>query len=184
MMVRAVLLVALVWTGVARAAEFRVVDLPNGGGSAIQFGGVIQPGDQAIFHDMASKLGKAMVITTGPGGSVVPALAIGSEIRARGWSTLVPPGTNCASACSLIWLAGTTRLLGQNAQIGFHALALMANGQKVETHDGDYILRKWLNDLGYEEDATATIVNTHAASIRWYDGIELRANGIPNDPYP
>ena len=58
------------------------------------------------------------------------------------------------------------------------------DGQRAETHDLDVFLRTWLTDLGYPFDATATIVNTEAASVRWYDTTELRANGIPADPYP
>jgi hypothetical protein len=129
-------------------------------------------------------MSRAVVVTTGPGGSVGAALAIGSETRARGWSTLVPPGVNCASACSMIWLAGERRMLGAGAQIGFHAISMIAEGQRTETHDFDVYLRSWLNELGYAIDATATIVNTHSASIRWYDAVELRANGIPTENWP
>ena len=84
----------------------------------------------------------------------------------------------------MIWLAGQTRMLAFGAQIGFHAMAMLQHGQRTETHDMDAILRSWLTDLGYPIDAEATIVNTRATSIRWYDAIELRANGIPTDPYP
>jgi hypothetical protein len=168
----------------AGAAEFHAVALPNDGGPAILMTGVIAVGDEVRFHALAATLSQAIVITTGPGGSVYAALMIGSETRSRGWSTLVPHDAQCASACSLIWLAGTRRLLGTNAEIGFHAMSMLQNARRTETHDYDGELRSWLNGLGYALDATATIVNTHAASIRWYDGIELRANGIPNEPWP
>jgi hypothetical protein len=159
--------------------------MPNGSGPGILLSGEIAPGDEAAFHALAETLPKAVVLTTGPGGRVDPALKIGSEIRARGWSTLVPEGAKCASACSMIWLAGQTRMLGAGAQIGFHAMSMMtANGERTETHDFDVYFRKWLTDLGYLLDATATIVNTQAASVRWYNITELRANGISTDPYP
>ena len=168
-----------------QAAEFRAIDMPDGSGHGIVLSGVIAPGDESTFHKLAEAQDKAVVLTTGPGGIVKTAVTIGSEIRARGWATLVPPGAQCASACSLIWLAGQPRMLGSGAQIGFHAMSVMTrNGQRAETHDLDVFLRQWLTDLGYPFDATATIVNTEAASVRWFDTTELRANGIPTDPYP
>jgi hypothetical protein len=169
----------------ARAAEFGSMDMPDGGGHAIVLSGIIAPGDETAFHKLAETLDRTIVVTTGPGGVVGTAVSIGSEIRARGWSTLVPAGAQCASSCSLIWLAGQTRMLGTGAQIGFHAMSVMTrNGQRAETHDLDVYLRMWLTSLGYAFDATATIVNTGAAFVRWYDTTELRANGIPTDPYP
>jgi hypothetical protein len=170
--------------GFGRAAQFRSVEMPDGSGHGILLSGEIAPGDEAAFRALAETLPKAVVITTGPGGTVVTALKIGSEIRARGWSTLVSEGAKCASACSLIWLAGQTRMLGAGAQIGFHAISMIQNGQRTETHDWDDVLRTWLTGLGYALDATATIVNTQATSIRWYNTMELRANGILTDPYP
>jgi hypothetical protein len=170
---------------VGQAAEFHAQEMTDGSGPAILMSGEIASGDETAFHTLAETLGNAMVLTTGPGGRVDAALKIGSEIRARGWSTLVPPGVTCASACSFIWLAGQKRMLGAGAQIGFHAMAVpMPDGQRTETHVLDVYLRRWLTDLGYAFDATATIVNTEASSVRWYTIIELRANGIPTDSYP
>jgi len=167
--------------GAAQAAQFRSVDMP-GGGQGIVLSGLIEAGDAAAFHTLAETLPGAVVITTGPGGSIMPAMAIGSEIRARGWSTLVPAGSKCASACTWIWLAGSTRMLGADAQIGFHAISVFLRGP--ETHDYDVVLRRWLTGLGYTLDTTATMMNTPAASIRWFDIIELRANGIPTEFFP
>lgn len=84
----------------------------------------------------------------------------------------------------MIWLAGQTRMLGADAQIGFHAMSLLQGDRRVETHDADIVLRHWLTQLGYALDTTATIVSTEAASVRWFTMTELRANGIPTEPYP
>jgi hypothetical protein len=171
--------------GAGHAAQFSTVEIPDGGGPGILLSGEIALGDEAVFRALAEKLPKATVLTTGPGGRVYPALTIGNEIRARGWSTLVPAGASCASACSMIWLAGQTRMLGAGAQIGFHAISMMKrDGQRAETHELDVYFRTWLTSLGYAFDAMATIVNTQATSVRWYNITELRANGIPTDPYP
>jgi hypothetical protein len=168
----------------ADAAELQIEQMPSGGGPAIMLSGIIVAGDETKFHALAQAIGQATVITTGPGGSVIPALEIGTEIRTRGWSTLVPENARCASACSMIWLAGQTRRLAAGAQIGFHAMAQIQNGQHAENHELDFVLRRWLSDLGYAMDTTATIVNTPALSIHWYDAGELRANGIPTELYP
>lgn len=168
----------------AHAAKFDVIDLPNGSGKALLLSGVIGINDQAAFHAAAARMNGTVVVTTGPGGSVRAAVAIGNEIRERGWSTLVPPGTDCASACALIWLAGDRRLMADGARIGFHAMSVRKNGVYMETHDPDVDLHRWLTDLGYTEDTTATIVNTPAVLVRWLDPIELRANGIGVDLYP
>lgn len=173
----------------ADSADLRSQVMPDGR-PAIVLSGTIVPGDEAVFHTLAGTLagplggGQALVITTGPGGSVRPAIIIGSEIRARGWSTLVPDRERCASACSMIWLAGRTRMLGAEARIGFHAMSLIQDGRRVETHDVDMALRRWLTQLGYAQDTTATIVSTEATAVRWLDMAELRANGIATDPYP
>src|SRR5260370_35541891 len=54
------------------------------------------------------------------GGSLVTGLRIGEAIRRKGFSTIVPDGRHCASACALAWLGGIERFLGTDARSGFH----------------------------------------------------------------
>ena len=175
-------------TGCARAGQ---IGVHCAAACVISVGGRIEDGDDRTFHDLAAARNLtgaqpgALVALSGPGGKVAPALAIGREIRALGLRTLVPAGASCASACALIWLGGTQRSLGTDARIGFHALsAARAGAAPTETHEFDAGLVRYLTELGYAHDVTATIVNTPAILVHWRDAIELNANGIAtqNDP--
>jgi hypothetical protein len=151
----------------------------------VTIAGRIDRGDEVAFDHIVANVTNALVVLTGPGGNVAAALAIGQQVRARGWQTLVPAGSSCASACALIWLAGTQRMLGVNARIGFHAISVKNNeGSAVETHEIDPALVDYLMGLGYAFDVTATIVNTPSRMVRWRDGLELNANGIATESYP
>src|SRR5262245_16313159 len=89
-------------------------------GQAISIVGEIGPNDFEQFKLKASPLvGKRMVALNSPGGNVFAALQIGEFIRLRGWLTFV--FGECDSACALIWLAGTPRMMMSNAKVGFHA---------------------------------------------------------------
>ena len=166
-------------------AQAGPVEAQCGKPCTISIGGQIREADYPAFHDLAAAHPDALVVLTGPGGSVGPALAIGREIRARGMRTVVPAGATCASACSLIWLAGTQRLLGADARIGFHALSTQSRaGNRTETHAFDSELVRYLNHLDYAIDVTATIVNTPSALVHWRDTLELNANGISTTDYP
>lgn len=172
-------------TLVAVPAQAGQVTIQDGRICAISIAGRIEDGDDLLFSSLASAYPHALVVLSGPGGKVVPALAIGREIRARGLRTLVPAEAVCASACSLIWLAGTPRLLGTDARIGFHALSTPRLGASpIETHAFDPELVRYLTELGYALDVTATIVNTPSVLVHWRDAIELNANGIATQAYP
>jgi hypothetical protein len=172
----------LVVTMPALAGQIEIRDGPV---PMVSIGGRIDRGDEVVFDHIVAHVTNALVVLTGPGGDVASALAIGQQVRARGWQTLVPAGSFCASACALIWLAGTQRMLGVNARIGFHAISVRNNeGTAVETHEIDPALVNYLMRLGYAFDVTATIVNTPSRMVRWLDGLELNANGIATASYP
>lgn len=151
----------------------------------LRVGQSILPGDERLFLQRLAATPGATVVLSGPGGSVDAALAIGRLVRAQGLTTAVPAGADCASACALIWMAGQRRLLGRGARIGFHAISVMQrDGSQVQTHEFDHVLRRYLNELGFAADMTATMVNTRAAAVRWLDPIELRASGVPVEAPP
>jgi hypothetical protein len=175
-------LACLLAASAASAGQIAAVD---GKVPAISIGGRIEPGDEKTFHSLVGAAPNALIVLAGPGGNVGAALAIGYEIRARGLKTFVPARGFCASSCALIWLAGTTRLLGMDAHIGFHALSVPHGGRAyAETHEFDPVLMHYLLQLGYAGDATATIVNTPSLGLRWLDRIELNSNGFGAESYP
>ncbi len=178
----AILPAALLSAVCAKATQ---IGVQCGKGCAINISGHIEDGDDRAFHELAAAQPNALVVLSGPGGKVVPALAMGMEIRARGLRTLILPGASCASACSFIWLGGTVRLLGKDARVGFHAMsAAHPGGTPAETHAFDTALIQYLTTLGYAYDVTATIVNTPSVLVHWRDAIELNANGIATQNYP
>lgn len=151
----------------------------------LRVGQEILPGDERAFQQRLAALPGAVIVLSGPGGSVDAALAMGRLIRAQGLTTSVPAGAECASACALIWMAGQKRLLGRGARIGFHAIsATRPDGSRVQTHAYDHVLRRYLTELGFAADMTATMVNTRAAAMRWFDPVELRANGVSAEVAP
>ncbi|MDX8517195.1 hypothetical protein [Mesorhizobium dulcispinae] len=110
--------------------------------------GVIEPQDDLQFNQVAATTGQAIVVLNSEGGAVLPALEIGRSIRLRGFSTAVASDTLCASACALAWLAGTPRLAGQTANIGFHASYIVKDGTPSETGVGNALIGAYLNQLG------------------------------------
>ena len=72
-----------------------------------------------------------------PGGSLVPAIAIGKLVRQKGYATVVLDQSTCNSACALIWLAGTPRYLEGAGNLGFHASYTEQGGRLVETGVGN-----------------------------------------------
>lgn len=177
-------LAALLLATPSLAAQIDVLTLQNPPRRWLRISQAILPGDELTFRNLIASAPGATVILSGPGGSVAAALAIGREIQERRLPTLVMPDTSCASACSLIWLAGQRRQLGRGARIGFHALSVRSGGVRTQTHEFDPVLRRYLNELGLAADMTATIVNTSATGMRWMDSIELRANGVTTEAYP
>lgn len=74
------------------------------------------------------------IVLRGPGGNLDAAFEMADFILAHQISTAIPRNTDCASACSLIFLAGATRTMEEGARLGFH-LPFLSD----EASDDDYI---------------------------------------------
>ncbi|MFZ5736192.1 MAG: hypothetical protein ACOY6K_04840 [Pseudomonadota bacterium] len=72
--------------------------------------------DLESFADALSSL--KTVRLTSNGGRISEAARIAAQIRKRRLNTYVP--TYCASACTIAFLGGEQRLIGANANLGFH----------------------------------------------------------------
>jgi hypothetical protein len=112
----------------------------------------ISTGDALQFAKAASQGGKAFVLMNSRGGSLAEALAIGREIRARGFATSVAPGTICASACAFAWLAGEPRAVERSAAILFHHPWNEEDDHDLEAA-ASAILGAYLSELGMNDRA-------------------------------
>ena len=86
------------------------------------------------------------IILNGPGGSLEAGYAIAEIILEQGLTTIVPKNTDCASACSIIFSAGTERVMEGGSRLGFHLPFVRLN----DTNDVDKhcLVLKQRNGLG------------------------------------
>jgi hypothetical protein len=136
-------------------------------GDAIYVRGTIERDDHLRFADLASDDVKTIFLNSS-GGYVHAAIAIGTLIRQKHYTTMVAPGTRCDSACVLIWASGVPRQLGPGARLGVHCSRLEGSSECNET--GNDRMVQYLHDMGMP----AIVVQTQAAS-----GMIARA--IPSD---
>ncbi|BCG79901.1 COG3904 family protein [Mesorhizobium sp. 113-3-3] len=172
----ACLIGSMLFTVSAEAAVVEKVPQPGGLPDIITVTGVIGPNDDAQFNQIAATTGQAIVLLNSEGGSVLPALEIGRAIRHKGFATAVASDTLCASACALTWLAGTPRLAGQSASIGFHASYIVKNGTPSETGVGNALIGAYLNQLGLSQNAIVFVTSAPPEGMAWLSG--EKANGL------
>ena len=93
------------------AAEFSKAASGSGRPDTILVFGQLSLGDEKQFINTALNSENAIVIFESLGGNLLAGIEIGKAIRLKGFSTIVPDGVQCASACALAWLGGRTRFL-------------------------------------------------------------------------
>jgi hypothetical protein len=142
--------------------------------SSIRISGVIEPGTYRRFMDELRRKQPSMVIVDGPGGRVLEAMMIGTEIRRRGISTVLPGNRSCASACALIYLSGAKRYIGPRASIGVHSAA--NHGRDDES--GTTMMARYLSGIGVPSAIVKKMAATPSSGIRWLTAAEQRTLGL------
>lgn len=140
----------------------------------IHLRGKIEAGDAMHFQRLAIKTESATVVLESHGGALEPALKIGEIIRLKEFGTVVPDGVTCVSSCALIWVAGSSRSLGQNSRVGFHASYTLQDGRHQETGLGNALIGRYLTLLNMPQKAIVFATSASPSSFRWID---------PNDSY-
>src|SRR6476660_6481577 len=97
-------------------AEFSKSASRDGDPDVILVVGQLSFGDEKQFVNAALNSENAIVVFQSPGGNLFAGIEIGKAIHLKGFSTIVPDGVQCASACALAWLGGRTRFLSSTAR--------------------------------------------------------------------
>ena len=162
----------------AAAAEIRTVRAPSGD-ATLELSGIIEPGDDARIAAAASGRPRpAAVSLSSLGGNVQAALAIGALVRREGLRTVVPARAVCASACGLVWLAGTPRAMGEESHVGLHAAYLRRNGISVETGAANALIGAYLDRLGFDDRAIVYLTGAAPDEMTWILAADRQRYGI------
>src|SRR4029078_9145890 len=108
MNVRAVLRVVwlLALTSSGNAAEIVAAPLNSPDEALIAIDGEFLVSDVEKFRKVIAQHSKGVVLFHSNGGNAVAGIRIGELIRLKGYSTIVPEDTQCASACAMPVTAG------------------------------------------------------------------------------
>jgi hypothetical protein len=90
---------------------------------------------------------------------LVAGIEIGTRIRLRGYTTLVADHQECFSACAIAWLGGSSRLVGSQANIGFHAAYIEMGESRLETGVGNALVGAYASRLGLGDAAVIFITS-------------------------
>jgi hypothetical protein len=127
--------------------------------------------DEHQFVTKTASLPSAFVALSSDGGSLATGLGIAEAIRRKGFSTIVPDGRRCASACAVAWLGGIERFLGADARIGFHAACNAAS-------DGERGVIPYLTKIGLPNAAIIYITEAAPNEMTWLNMSEAAQRGI------
>ena len=132
--------------------------------------------DEDQFAAKTAPLSSAFVaFSSDGGGSLVAGLRIGEAIRRKRFSTIVPDGRRCASACALAWLGGVERFIGISGKISFHAAYDAASD---ESGVGTAMVDAYLSKIGLPYEAVIYITQTASNEMTWLNMSDAARRGI------
>jgi hypothetical protein len=161
----------------ADAANIEVKNL-DAGAALVVLEGDLELGDIESFRSKVGSLSKATVAFRSDGGSLLAGIRIGMLIRVKNFTTVVPDGAQCASACAVAWLGGARRFMGAGSKVGFHAAYVQRAGGTAESGPGNAVLGAYLDQIGLPEDAIVYITQAAPNSMKWLTMNEAAQHGI------
>ena len=187
-----VVMILMLLTGTARAAEIRQWLTPNGKDIQIRITGTIEFKDAELFEkqlNIAKLQGNQRVVVDlqSPGGNFMGGMLIAERIHDTNLTTWVREGKSCTSVCAIMWLAGFERFAKSTSLIGFHAAYDGTTGQ--ETGKGNAILGSLLTKWGYDLEAVAFVTTAGPNDVLFLSvesatkyGIKFRGE-LPTEEY-
>lgn len=170
---------ALGFTAAAIAADIEVTPPKKANDSAfIMIDGEIKSGDDEKFRKIAAEYADAIVLLNSEGGMIGPAMDIGRTIKLRGYGTAIYKTGSCASACALMWVAGSKRVVFEGGQVGFHASYLDTDGRKLATGVGNALVGHYLSQLGFGEKTVVFATLAPPEKILWLNDKTASMSGI------
>jgi hypothetical protein len=165
-------------------AEYRL----DGRCQAVALTGEIRRGEGAAaaqrIVEAAERCGTGtLVVRQMPGGSVSDAVDIGTAIRAREYVTALLPDSVCASACGLIYVAGTRRFWRPGGRFVIHRPDIRASFQTAAEETREYErlrarLAQYVSSMGGNPDYVDAMYAVPSGRVEQLDERDLTRLGL------
>ncbi len=177
-MARLLAFVASAFLAVSSAQAANITTTAPGASGMIFVEGEMVESDGARFVEAAKRFKTATVSLESGGGNLIGGIAMGAEIRRRGFSTVVPNGATCASVCATVWLSGVERSAGGSSRIGFHSSYLIVDGKPQPSPEGNEYHSRYLRSIGVSETTISYIMMAAPGSMTWLTDAAAKSVGI------
>ena len=163
----------------AAAARFSTVE---GGGSltGVLITGPIIEGDAAHFDQSLASVRQQYpdhhlraIALDSPGGLVGEAAKMATRIRNLGLVTVVPDDATCASACSVLFAAGSIKVASPTARLGVHGAANLNGEQDTMASAATTRIAQALGLLGAPASVIGRMVVTPPGGMTWLSPQEV-----------
>jgi hypothetical protein len=166
----------------ASAAELTSVTGP-GLRDTLSLEGDIVPGDSDRFYDIlktARDAGRKAVALRlrSRGGNLAEGLRLAEAVRQAGLQTIVDDAAICASACFIVFAAGTARQASHSASLGVHGASDREGRETVRSNAATITMARAVRDLGVPPAIIGKMVVTPPSGMVWLDVSELTAMGV------
>lgn len=146
-------------TASARAADIFVKRTADGQPLGLQIQGEIRPGDyRKLIHFLRQGEPHIHAFLTAvyldsPGGNLNEAMKLARLIEQSFVSTFVLGGSQCYSACMVLWAAGVQRVVDDESQLGVHRVTVVGSNIGVSrleqvTRPASRVMEDYMSRLG------------------------------------
>ena len=161
----------------AFAMRFAYCPAPGAGGAGIlAASGEVRLGDDEQLHAALRALPPgtrlAALSLDSPGGDLEEGLRLATSVREARLPTMVGDGAKCASACVIVFAAGSHLFASTTALVGVHS----ASFRGVDTPDAQaatVLMARRLAEYGVPDAILGKMVTAHPSQIWWLSRSDL-----------
>jgi hypothetical protein len=120
----------------------------------------------------------AGVRLSSPGGDVGEGFKLARVVRDARMATIVPDGVMCASACFIVFAAGSEKFAGYAARVGVHGAASDRSQHETDqSRAATIIMARVVKELGVPPGIIGQMVVTPPNQMVWLSPDDLRSMG-------
>ena len=171
-------LLLLLPASAARAMHFVYIPGSASSGGVISASGIVRTGDEdqlhTALHNLPAGAPLATLLLDSPGGDLEEGLHLAAAVREAGLETVVGDGAKCASACFIVFAAGSHVFASTSALVGVHS-ASYGGHDTPDARAATVLMARRLSVYGVPDAILGKLVSAQPNQIWWLSRSDLES---------